>query len=141
MYAAITAAERGHNVTLLEKEERLCSERCRWRERNVICSDGPEKRFFADEIDRKLKHTKMGTVAMANKKENMNGSQFYITLRDNISYLDKKHTIFGQVVEGLEVLEKINDVSSFFPINRVELLQRQVPSLRRHPNSPHRHSG
>ena len=92
----------------------------------MICSDGPEKRFFADEIDRKLKHTKMGTVAMANKKENMNGSQFYITLRDNISYLDKKHTIFGQVVEGLEVLEKINDVSSFFPINRVELLQLLV---------------
>ena len=107
----------------------------------MICSDGPEKRFFADEIDRKLKHTKMGTVAMANKKENMNGSQFYITLRDNISYLDKKHTIFGQVVEGLEVLEKINDVSSFFQLDRVELLQRQVPSLRRHPNSPHRHSG
>ena len=71
--------------------------------------EGPEKRFFGDEIDRKLKHTKMGTVAMANKKENMNGSQFYMTLRDNISFLDKKHTIFGQVVEGLDVLEKIND--------------------------------
>lgn len=47
---------------------------------------------------------------MANKKENMNGSQFYITLRDNINYLDKKHTIFAQVVEGIDVLEKINDV-------------------------------
>ena len=52
----------------------------------------------------------MGTVAMANKKENMNGSQFYITLRDNINDLDKKHTIFAQVVEGMDVLEKINDV-------------------------------
>ena len=52
----------------------------------------------------------MGTVAMANKKENMTGSQFYITLRDNINYLDKKHTIFAQVVEGMDVLEKINDV-------------------------------
>ena len=47
---------------------------------------------------------------MASKKENMNGSQFYITLRDNIDYLDKKHTIFGHVVEGLDVLEKLNDV-------------------------------
>ena len=47
---------------------------------------------------------------MANKKENMNGSQFYITLRDNINYLEKKHTIFAQVVEGMDVLEKINDV-------------------------------
>ena len=54
----------------------------------------------------------MGTVAMANKKENMNGSQFYITLRDDITYLDKKHTIFGQVVEGLDILEKINEVCS-----------------------------
>ena len=52
----------------------------------------------------------MGTVAMANKQETMNGSQFYITLRDNINYLDKKHTIFAQVVEGMDVLEKINDV-------------------------------
>lgn len=77
----------------------------------LTSSDGPEKRFFEDEIDSSLKHTKMGTVAMANKKENMNGSQFYITLRDGISYLDKKHTVFGQVVEGMEVLEKINDVS------------------------------
>ena len=54
---------------------------------------------------------------MANKRENLNGSQFYITLRDDISYLDKKHTVFGQVTEGLEVLEKINEVgrSSLFP--------------------------
>ena len=54
---------------------------------------------------------------MANKRENLNGSQFYITLRDAISYLDKKHTVFGQVTEGLEVLEKINEVgrSSLFP--------------------------
>lgn len=107
----------------------------------MMCSDGPEKRFFADEIDRKLKHTKVGTVAMANKKENMNGSQFYITLRDNISYLDKKHTIFGQVVEGLEVLEKINDVSFSDRSDCVEFLQRQVPSIRRHSYSPHSHSG
>ena len=65
----------------------------------------------------------MGTVAMANKKENMNGSQFYITLRDNIDYLDKKHTIFGQVVEGLDVLEKINDVSHFDYLHAIGILQ------------------
>ena len=50
---------------------------------------------------------------MANKKENLNGSQFYITLRDDLNYLDKKHTVFGQVVEGLDVLEKINDVCAY----------------------------
>lgn len=65
----------------------------------------------------------MGTVAMANKKENMNGSQFYITLRDNIDYLDKKHTIFGQVVEGLDVLEKINDVIHFDYPHAIGILQ------------------
>ena len=52
---------------------------------------------------------------MANKRENLNGSQFYITLRDDISYLDKKHTVFGQVTEGLDVLEKINEVGRTFP--------------------------
>ena len=65
----------------------------------------------------------MGTVAMANKKENMNGSQFYITLRDNIDYLDKKHTIFGQVVEGVDVLEKINDVIHFDYLHAIGILQ------------------
>lgn len=70
---------------------------------------GPENRFFQDEIDVSLKHSMMGTVAMANKKPHTNASQFYITLRDNISYLDKTHTIFGQVVEGLDVLQKINE--------------------------------
>lgn len=38
------------------------------------------------------------------------GSQFYITLTDNIEYLDGKHAVFGHVVEGLETLDKINDV-------------------------------
>lgn len=38
------------------------------------------------------------------------GSQFYITLADNIEYLDGKHAVFGHVVEGLETLDKINDV-------------------------------
>lgn len=51
---------------------------------------------------------------MANKRENLNGSQFYITLRDDINYLDKKHTVFGQVTEGLDVLEKINEVGRTF---------------------------
>lgn len=40
---------------------------------------------------------------------NTNGSQFYITLADNISYLDKKNTVFGEVVEGFDVLDKLNN--------------------------------
>lgn len=38
------------------------------------------------------------------------GSQFFITLADNIDYLDGKHAAFGHVVEGLETLDKLNDV-------------------------------
>ena len=38
------------------------------------------------------------------------GSQFFVTLADNIEYLDGKHAVFGHVVEGLETLDKLNDV-------------------------------
>jgi peptidyl-prolyl cis-trans isomerase-like 4 len=41
--------------------------------------------------------------------ENMNASQFYITMGQELSSLDEKHTIFGEVAEGWEVLEKINE--------------------------------
>jgi peptidyl-prolyl cis-trans isomerase-like 4 len=46
---------------------------------------------------------------MANTKAHENGSQFYITLRDEVEHLDGKHTIFGVVSEGLEILDKINN--------------------------------
>lgn len=38
------------------------------------------------------------------------GSQFFVTLGDNIDYLDGKHAVFGHVVEGLDTLDKLNDV-------------------------------
>ena len=37
--------------------------------------------------------------------------QFYITLGDNLDYLDGKHTIFGEVSEGFDILQKLNDVT------------------------------
>nr|XP_043627936.1 peptidyl-prolyl cis-trans isomerase CYP59 [Erigeron canadensis] len=70
---------------------------------------GDQARFFGDEIHLDLKHTKMGTVAMASGGENLNASQFYITLRDDLDYLDGKHTVFGEVAEGLETLSRINE--------------------------------
>ncbi|KAE9458431.1 hypothetical protein C3L33_09679, partial [Rhododendron williamsianum] len=70
---------------------------------------GDQARFFGDEIRLELKHTKMGTVAMASAGENLNASQFYITLRDDLDYLDGKHTVFGEVAEGLETLQRINE--------------------------------
>ncbi|KAJ0098767.1 hypothetical protein Patl1_20377 [Pistacia atlantica] len=70
---------------------------------------GEQARFFGDEIRVDLKHSKTGTVAMASAGENLNASQFYITLRDDLDYLDEKHTVFGEIAEGLDTLTRINE--------------------------------
>ncbi|GMH10688.1 hypothetical protein Nepgr_012529 [Nepenthes gracilis] len=70
---------------------------------------GDQARFFSDEIHLDLKHAKLGTVAMASAGENLNASQFYITLRDDLDYLDGKDTVFGEVAEGHETLMRINE--------------------------------
>ncbi|XP_010451329.1 PREDICTED: peptidyl-prolyl cis-trans isomerase CYP59-like [Camelina sativa] len=70
---------------------------------------GEHVRFFGHEIHPELKHSKTGTVAMASAGENLNASQFYITLRDDLDYLDGKHTVFGQIADGLDTLTKINE--------------------------------
>jgi peptidyl-prolyl cis-trans isomerase-like 4 len=68
-----------------------------------------KQRYFQDEIKPSLIHDKMGTVSMTNGGPNTNGSQFFITTSNTpLPYLDGKHTIFGQVVEGLDVIVKIN---------------------------------
>ncbi|KMT08259.1 hypothetical protein BVRB_6g141870 [Beta vulgaris subsp. vulgaris] len=71
--------------------------------------DGDKCRFFKDEIHPDLNHSKKGTVAMASAGKNLNASQFYITLRKDIDYLDGKHTVFGMVVEGFDTLTRINE--------------------------------
>ncbi|KAG7649533.1 Peptidyl-prolyl cis-trans isomerase CYP59 [Arabidopsis thaliana] len=70
---------------------------------------GEQARFFKDEIHLDLKHSKTGTVAMASGGENLNASQFYFTLRDDLDYLDGKHTVFGQIAEGFDTLTRINE--------------------------------
>ncbi|KAJ4835737.1 cytochrome P450 monooxygenase 59 [Turnera subulata] len=70
---------------------------------------GDQARFFSDEIHPDLKHKKAGTVAMASAGENLNASQFYITLRDDLDYLDGKHTVFAEVVEGMDTLSRISE--------------------------------
>lgn len=70
---------------------------------------GEQAKFFEAEIKPRIKHKKKGTVSMANNGDNLHGSQFFITLGDDLDYLDGQHTVFGEVVEGFEVLDKIND--------------------------------
>jgi len=60
---------------------------------------------FEDEIHANNKNN-AGTIAMANSGPNTNGSQFFINARDN-NYLDPKHTVFGRVIAGMDVVQKI----------------------------------
>ncbi|KAH3764850.1 peptidyl-prolyl cis-trans isomerase CYP59 [Pelomyxa schiedti] len=71
---------------------------------------GEQFRYFDDEIKPHLLHKKSGCVGMASRGPGTNASQFYITTGDNLTSLDEKHTLFGVVAEGMEVVMAINNV-------------------------------
>ncbi|MBZ1348614.1 MAG: peptidylprolyl isomerase [Candidatus Nealsonbacteria bacterium] len=66
--------------------------------------------IFEDEIHED-NHNVVGTISMANAGPNTNGSQFFINLADN-NFLDNRHTVFGRVIEGMEVVNAIGKVET-----------------------------
>jgi len=72
---------------------------------------------FADEFGSSRKMDKAGVLAMANAGPNTNGSQFFITLKET-NYLNGKHTVFGEVTEGMDTIRKIGETKTSKPGDR-----------------------
>lgn len=66
---------------------------------------------FEDEVSAEVKFDKPGLVAMANAGPNTNGSQFFITAAST-PWLNMRHTIFGEVISGYDVVQKIENVAT-----------------------------
>jgi len=77
---------------------------------------GEQAKYFESEVTPRIKHTRPGLVSMVNcgtvgeEGSSMLGSQFFITLGEDIEYLDAEHCVFGEVVEWEEIVEKFNGV-------------------------------
>ena len=65
--------------------------------------------YFEDEVKPALRHVGRGTVSMANKGPDTNGSQFFITFAP-APHLDGKNTVFGKVIEGMDTLDALESL-------------------------------
>ena len=72
---------------------------------------GPGYRFADEIVADQNKHEKPGMLSMANAGPNTNGSQFFITVVPT-PWLDKGHTVFGEVVEGHDIVDQISKVKT-----------------------------
>jgi len=70
-------------------------------------SGGPGYMFEDEFNDQKVER---GALAMANAGPNTNGSQFFIVTADSCPWLDGKHTVFGRVTDGMDVVDAMSDV-------------------------------
>jgi len=95
---------------------------------------------FEDE-NFKEKHTKPGLLSMANSGPNTNGSQFFITTKAT-PWLDGKHVVFGEVIEGMDVVRKIEDcekagAQNSDPVVRIEVVECGEVDAEPDPNDPY----
>jgi len=85
---------------------------------------------FPDEFDDRLTHTGEGILAMANAGTDTNKRQFYLTFK-SCNHLDRKHSVFGRVVQGLEVLKAMEQVPTDKkdrPVDEIKILSVEVLS-------------
>ncbi|KAF0988319.1 hypothetical protein HZS_7773, partial [Henneguya salminicola] len=87
------------------------------------------QKYFHREETPVINHTKKGMLSFSHHPGNCHGSQFFLTLNNNLKFLDKKHTVFGLVTEGLEILDIFNSTicdSKFRPYQDLRISHTTV---------------